>query len=431
MVFGINCRNISTICAVKPDFTCKLLQLYVYYVIIKGVDMCVNILRKISKDMLSPLMTATLLLTSLVFPGYSAQAAPFNSLTNMMQTMVIQSVTTSINSIAFTDEQEIQTANDGTQIDEQTGDDSQVPDDATPDTSTPNQTPAATSLRPGTSGEDVKRMQLRLTSLDYFEDSDDADGVYGVDTSQAIKLFQRTNGLSIDGIAGETTLSLIYSTKAYKYTIKQGDSGSDVASLQRRLKDLKYFSGSATGYFGSSTTTSLKAFQKMNGLKEDGKAGAQTRDLLYSSKAKKAVTSASTTTPAPSGTTGTKSSSKFLNFAQAQLGKRYVSGNEGPNSFDCSGYVYYCLRNNGINIGRLSAKGYSQVDEWTTVKKSDLQAGDLLFFGLRGSASVGHTGIYIGNGKMIHCSSSQGKVVITSISTTYWVQNYKTAKRVY
>ncbi len=391
-----------------------------------------NILRKLSKDMLSPLLTAMLLFTSLFLPDYSAQATPFNSLTNMMQTMVIQSVTTSINSIAFTDEQEIQTANDGTQVDDQTGDDSQVEDDEKPETPTPSQTPAAASLRPGASGDDVKRMQLRLTALDYFDDSDEADGVYGSDTSQAVKLFQRTNGLSIDGIAGETTLSLIYSSKAHKYTIKQGDSGSDVASLQRRLKDLKYFSGSTTGYFGSSTTTAVKAFQKMNGLQEDGKAGAQTRDLLYSSKAKKAVTSTSTTSPAPSTpTTGTKSASKFLDFAQAQLGKRYVSGNEGPSSFDCSGFVYYCLKNNGVNVGRLSAKGFSQVDEWTGVSKSDLRLGDLLFFGLRGSASVGHTGIYIGSGKMIHCSSSKGKVVITSISTTYWVQNYKSAKRVY
>ena len=233
-----------------------------------------------------------------------------------------------------------------------------------------------------------------------------------------------TNGLGIDGIAGDTTLDLIYSNKAHRYTIKQGDSGSDVAALQRRLKELKYFSGSANGYFGAATTTALKAFQKRNSLTADGKAGSGTRDLIYSSKAKKAATSSSSSNTGSSNTgssnpgssntgsstttSGSKSVSKFLDFAQAQLGKRYVSGNEGPSSFDCSGFVYYCLKNNGVNIGRLSAKGFSQVDDWTSIKKADLRAGDILFFGLRGSASVGHTGIYLGGGKMIHCSSSKG-----------------------
>ncbi len=395
-----------------------------------------------SKKLLSFSLTSVFLFSSMFLPDYRAHAMPFTNLTNTMQTLVIQSVTTSINSVAFSDEQEIQTANDGTVVDDQNGGDTQTDTAGTDDTVTaptpkPDEKPAATSLRPGSSGEDVKKLQKRLTALDYFDDSDNADGDYGSDTTQAIKLFQRTNGLSIDGIAGESTLDLIYSSKAARYTIKQGDSGSDVATLQRRLKELKYFTGSATGYFGASTTKALKAFQKRNDLKEDGKAGSNTRDLLYSSKAKKAATSSSSTTTGsstpstPSTTAGSKSVAKFLDFAQAQLGKRYVSGNEGPNSFDCSGFVYYCLKNNGVNVGRLSAKGFSQVDEWTSVKKSELKAGDILFFGLRGSASVGHTGIYLGGGKMIHCSSSKGKVVIADLSSSYWVDNYKSAKRVY
>jgi cell wall-associated NlpC family hydrolase len=385
--------------------------------------------RKSFGNILSLSFAAVFSFASLWVPGYRAQAMPIDNLSGMMQTLVIQSVTTSINSFAFADEKEVQTANDGTVADDQTTDDSNT---------TGNQPTAndntATSLQPGTSGDSVKKLQLRLMDLQFFDDSDEATGFYGQQTVDSVKLFQRTNGLSIDGIAGEATLALMYSSKALHYSIKQGDSGTDVASLQRRLKELKYFSGSANGYFGTSTKNALKAFQKRNSLKVDGKAGSDVLDLIYSSKAKKAATSATSTpsnTSTPAKPPNAKSVSGLLEFAQAQLGKRYVSGNEGPNSFDCSGFVFYCLKNSSINVGRLSAKGFSEVDAWTTIKKADLKPGDILFFGLRGSKSVGHTGIYLGNGKMIHCSSSKGKVVIADLSASYWVQNYKTAKRIF
>lgn len=383
-----------------------------------------------------------------------------NDWTNMMQTLVIQSVTTSINSFAWADEDQIQTANDGTVVEDEPTAAGET-DDQTQQTAEPTQqaqadtpkddaqddqqeTPekkeeTSSTLRYGMTSEAVKKLQLRLMDLQFF-DFDEATGYYGSVTTESVKLFQRANGLNIDGIAGTDTLALLYSNDAKKYTIKQGDSGTDVAALQRRLKELNYFSGSATGYFGSATLAAVKSFQKNNSLTVDGKVGQRTRDVLYSSKAKKAPTSTSTTSPSDTdssdstdNTTSTtkKSVSEFLDFAQAQLGKKYVSGNEGPNSFDCSGYVYYCLKNSGVNIGRLSSSGYSGVSSWTSVKKSNLQPGDLLFFGLRGSSSVHHVGIYIGNNKMIHCSSSKGKVVITSITTSYWVDNYKSAKRVF
>ncbi len=293
---------------------------------------------------------------------------------------------------------------------------------------TPTIEPAAQSgyaaLRPGDMGDTVKDLQNRLMDLQYF-DSDEATGYYGTVTTESVRLFQRTNQLPVDGIASEQTLQILYSDTAQKYLVRQGDSGTDVASLQRRLKALRYFAKTATGYFGTATTAAIKAFQKRNGLSVDGIAGETTRDLLYSSKAKAAAVSAG------SSTTVSKSASAFLAYAKAQLGKRYVSGNEGPNSFDCSGYVYYCLKHTGVSIGRLSAAGYSGVDQWKSVKKSELRPGDILFFGIRGNGKVGHTGIYLGDGKMIHCSSGKGKVVIADLSSNYWVVNYKSAKRVF
>jgi cell wall-associated NlpC family hydrolase len=381
-------------------------------------------------------LAACLFIASQLVSGAGALAAPsVCKLTGTLQAIVIQSVTNSINSCAFVGEQEIQTANDGSIIES----DETAKPDADADIPVEEQKDASTdALHPGSKGEPVKALQRRLMQLQFFDD-DEATGQYGAETSEAVKLFQRTNSLPIDGIAGTATLKLLYSDKALKYTVKRGDSGTDVASLQRRLKALKYFSGSATGYFGASTLSAVKEFQKRNGLSADGKVGSRTRDLLYSSKAKVKTTSTSskpastpspTPTPAPAPGKPT-SASAFLTFAQAQLGKRYVRGNEGPTSFDCSGFVYYCLTQNGVKIGRLSASGFSGVGSWVAVNKSDLKPGDLLFFGLHGSASVGHTGIYLGNNRMIHASSSKGKVVIADINGSYWVENYKSARRVF
>ena len=365
------------------------------------------------------------------------------SMAEKMQTLVLQSITISLNSSTW-DEDTISISNTDAGMDDGEADPTQdleieITEDEKAEAS--KDVIKSTTLKQGDDSHEVTLMQERLMDLYYLE-LDESTGYYGSNTTEAVKLFQRTNKLTIDGVAGKETLDLLFSEKALKYTIRKGDSGSDVSSLQRRLKSLGYYTGSITGYFGSSTQSSLIAFQKANKLTADGKAGIKTRTQLYSDNAIKKKTSTTTkpaptakptnppenSNPAPGNPTNVNA---FLDFAQAQLGKKYVRGNEGPNSFDCSGYVYYCLKSCGVSTGRLSAAGFSQVSKWPSVSKSNLQPGDILFFGLRGSASVGHTGIYLGNNKMIHCSSSKGKVVITDITGSYWKENYKSARRVF
>ena len=98
----------------------------------------------------------------------------------------------------------------------------------------------------------------------------------------------------------------------------------------------------------------------------------------------------------------------------AQLGKPYVLGGNGPSNFDCSGLVYYSLRQVGINIGRLSAAGYAIYEGWERVDElSDLQRGDLIFFYNDAHTYISHVGVYLGGNTYIHASSSQGMVVIS------------------
>lgn len=97
---------------------------------------------------------------------------------------------------------------------------------------------------------------------------------------------------------------------------------------------------------------------------------------------------------------------------------------------DCSGFVYNVLKDAGYNVGRTTAQGYRSGG--TSVSKSDMQPGDLVFFGSNGNAS--HIGIYIGNGQMIHSSggskntaSNPGKGV--SITNVDYRSDFLEARR--
>lgn len=135
----------------------------------------------------------------------------------------------------------------------------------------------------------------------------------------------------------------------------------------------------------------------------------------------------SVTTQKPSANNG-NSQSKVVNLAYAQLGKPYVWGSEGPNSFDCSGLMTYIFKNGaGINLPRTS-KQQSQFG--ATVSRNNLQPGDLIFSSTDGSGSVSHVGVYVGNGEMIHSPRTGDVVKKSNINSSYWNKAYLWAKRV-
>lgn len=119
--------------------------------------------------------------------------------------------------------------------------------------------------------------------------------------------------------------------------------------------------------------------------------------------------------------------SEIINTAKNLLGTRYIYGGTTTNGFDCSGYIQYVFAQNGVELQRTAAQQYTY--NGTSVAKSDLQAGDLVFFS-SSSQSVGHVGMYVGDGQFIHSSSGAGQVIITSLNTAYYVSHYVGAKRV-
>lgn len=126
-------------------------------------------------------------------------------------------------------------------------------------------------------------------------------------------------------------------------------------------------------------------------------------------------------------TNQTSKAQDIVKKAYEQLGKPYVWGAEGPNSFDCSGLVHYVFGQNGISTPRVSRDQYKF---GKSISKSNLQPGDLIFSSTSSNKTVNHVGIYVGNGQMIHAPNSNGVVKKVDINTSYWNKVYVGAKRV-
>lgn len=143
----------------------------------------------------------------------------------------------------------------------------------------------------GSRGVPVFALQDRLKELGY---SISQTGVFDYQTEEAVRQFQRTNGLDVDGVAGRNTQTLLYSVAARpngsvtpdRYPVLvRGDRGSAVSRLQQRLKDLGYYTIKVDGIYGVGTQSAVRAFQRVNNLTQTGTANSYTQQVLYSSAA--------------------------------------------------------------------------------------------------------------------------------------------------
>ncbi len=308
--------------------------------------------------------------------------------------------------------------------------------DAATATPVPTQDPTSlyTTFSSGMEDPFVSIIQGRLMDLDYME-PDEPTNLFGPITSLGIQYFQRKNGLPVDGVAGPETQALLFSEDALYYTVSEGADGLDVESIQERLEELGY-PVSSTGYFGTETTSAVQYFQRMNGLTDDGNVGSETREMLYSTEAEPAAekrsSSSSSSSSGSSESSGGSSGSApaanpgsveaFIAAAEAQLGDPYVRGGKGPDSFDCSGFVYYALNASGNGIGYMTSGGWASSGYTRIGSISELQRGDII-------CVSGHVAIYLGGGSLIHASSSNGAVVYGNINSNYWSSNWICGRR--
>jgi cell wall-associated NlpC family hydrolase len=116
----------------------------------------------------------------------------------------------------------------------------------------------------------------------------------------------------------------------------------------------------------------------------------------------------------------------IINTAFKFQGVPYVYGGSTPRGFDCSGYVQYVYNLHGVKTPRMA---HHQYYAGTPVSRANLIPGDLVFFETY-TAGISHVGIYIGNNKFIHASSS-GAVRINGLDQEYYRTRYRGAARYY
>lgn len=194
---------------------------------------------------------------------------------------------------------------------------------------------AATTLHNGSQGEEVRELQQALIDLGFLKGT--ADGKFGTNTENAVRAFQKKNKLTVDGLAGTATKELILSKAQAKRnpqptaaptanpaqpaatpapgsettsslfgtyaTIRKGQKGDRVKTLQQALITLGYLKGSADGIFGNGTFRAVKAFQKAKKLTADGVAGKKTLSAITTALSGKSSSPTAAPTAAPAEAT--------------------------------------------------------------------------------------------------------------------------------
>lgn len=174
-----------------------------------------------------------------------------------------------------------------------------------------------TELKNGSEGEAVTALQSALAELGYMEE-EEVDGKFGSKTEDALKVFQKRNGFTQDGIASQDLQLKLYEdtpkdTRGYRQyvrtvppvagaVIREKSKGEPVTKLQTRLKELGYYEGEITGVCDENTVAAIKLFEGKHGLVADGEMNAADQQVLYGATAMAAsviVTPSPTPTPKP------------------------------------------------------------------------------------------------------------------------------------
>lgn len=115
---------------------------------------------------------------------------------------------------------------------------------------------------------------------------------------------------------------------------------------------------------------------------------------------------------------------KMVDYSKKYVGCPYKLGATGPDSFDCSGFVFSVSRESiGVQLPRTTKAIYKFCKN---IDASEREAGDLVFFKTTTSGEVSHVGIYMGNNQFIHCASDGPNtgVIVSSLKESYWKGKY-------
>ncbi len=269
---------------------------------------------------------------------------------------------------------------------------------------------------------EVAQIQLRLKDLGFYN-YDYVTGYFGSITQKSVSAFQSACSLDVTGAVDTETWDKLFDD----YTISviyPGTAGDAVIPLQSRLYELGYYSFEVDGYYGEKTKEAVIYFQKASGITPTGTADKYTQELLFSDdalneqEARRILTSsvASVIISEEYMATG----EEIAELAKQYLGYPYVFGGQGPDAFDCDGFVMYIYSLAGYSLpNSIFEQNYDSFGI-KIYSREDLRPGDLVFFDtlLTDGNLADHVGIYLGDGYFIHTDESLSKraVVIDSMT---------------
>ena len=215
-----------------------------------------------------------------------------------------------------------------------------------------------------------------------------------------------------------------------RVNMRKGPGTGYTAIGQSSLGDLAYIIGINNGWYKviwKDTVCYIRSdYLTLTEAPYENRASAKSPLFFRGGKSTGTPVSAATLKQSSNYVAQTSKAQQIIDTAKQYQGVPYVWGGTSPSGFDCSGLVYYVFRQHGIYLNRTAA---TQYEHGVFVSKSNLQPGDLVFFQNTYKAGISHVGIYIGDGKFIHASSSQG-VTISALSNSYWASHYYGARRI-
>ncbi|WP_326842522.1 NlpC/P60 family protein [Streptomyces sp. NBC_01558] len=251
---------------------------------------------------------------------------------------------------------------------------------------------AAAQYRTGASTPGTATLLLADDPQDYF------------DQTQLMSRLTTRQKAAVDDYVTEQAATTRKRTEASEslqsLTTSQNALKTSKATVQRKLSAARDLLSKLT----AEERARLAAIEKKKREQAAAKAAELARQQAAAEKAAKEKAteqgSSSGGTTGSSGSTATDPSyatkaGKALAFARTQIGKPYVWGATGPDSYDCSGLTQAAWKAAGVSLPRVT---YDQVNAGTTVSLTDAKPGDLVFF----YDDISHVGLYIGNGMMIH-----------------------------
>ncbi|MEV8555364.1 NlpC/P60 family protein [Streptomyces sp. NPDC051917] len=257
---------------------------------------------------------------------------------------------------------------------------------------------AAAQYRTGAAAPDTATFLLANDPQDYF------------DQTQLMNRLTSREKRAVDDYIGEQATTMKKRREAAQSLQTLNDSQHDLQTAKSTVQKKLASARELLSQLNAQEKARLAAIEREKQQEAARKAAELAKQQAAQQQAaqQQADSSSSSSTGSGSGSTGSDSSGstttsssydtkaeKAIAFARAQIGKPYVWGATGPDSYDCSGLTQAAWKAAGVTLPRTT---YDQVDAGTTVSLADARPGDLIFF----YDDISHVGVYIGNGMMIH-----------------------------